>query len=275
MLNPEERRFVYDHACVPEQLPDYVEAVSGMEALLVGRYVCFTGREHLTFVGYPLGRADEPAEDAFQKACDRFEPASARLVASKIRLPGEALEQGARDQYYRLALPVDRVPPDAAYMVRRAGRELLAREGTYGRTHRKIVKAFLSRGHLSGDHRRIFENIPRYLEQARTARVLEAWKEETLAAFDILDLGSARYGFYLFNFRAPKINVPGASDLLVQGMIELAQREGKTALNLGLGIHAGIRRFKEKWGGEPFLDHASATVRRKDTKGLGSLAKKL
>jgi hypothetical protein len=36
-------------------------------------------------------------------------------------------------------------------------------------------------------------------------------------------------------------------------MIELALREGKEYICLGLGVNSGIRRFKEKWGGKPFL----------------------
>ena len=87
-------------------------------------------------------------------------------------------------------------------------------------------------------------------------------------------MGSASYAFYLFNIRSPKVNVPGASDLLFHEMVRLAQAEGKKALNLGLGIHPGVRRFKEKWGGTPFLNHASAFVARK-TVEMGRLADKL
>ncbi|MDD5245241.1 MAG: hypothetical protein PHU49_14630, partial [Syntrophorhabdaceae bacterium] len=36
-------------------------------------------------------------------------------------------------------------------------------------------------------------------------------------------------------------------------MINLAQEKGKNLINLGLGVNSGIRRFKEKWGGVPFL----------------------
>lgn len=36
-------------------------------------------------------------------------------------------------------------------------------------------------------------------------------------------------------------------------MINLAREYGKGYINLGLGVNEGIRRFKEKWGGIPFL----------------------
>jgi len=274
MLTQEDRLRIYDYACVPEHLPDYVEAVSRREGHLAGGYLCFTGGGHLVLVGYALGPTDQGPEEAFDRACGRFQPAAASLVAPEIRLSGGGVEQGAADRYYRLPLPLDRVPPGAAYMVRRARTELRVEEGVFGKAHRKIVKAFLSGRDLSPEQRRIFKRIPDYLSRSGTARLLEARRGKELAAFDILDLGSARYAFYLFNFRAPGVNVPGASDLLLREMAELARKEGKSVLNLGLGVNAGIRRFKEKWGGEPFLPHASATVRRKGT-GMGALVRKL
>jgi hypothetical protein len=78
----------------------------------------------------------------------------------------------------------------------------------------------------------------------------------------------------LFNFRSKKPNIPGASDLLFKEMVNLAHAEGKKAINLGLGIHAGIRRFKEKWGGMPFLPYRSALIQRAGL-DLGTLAAKL
>jgi len=47
--------------------------------------------------------------------------------------------------------------------------------------------------------------------------------------------------------------VPHASDLLFFEMLTLAKEYGKNYINLGLGVNEGIRRFKEKWGGVPFL----------------------
>ena len=48
----------------------------------------------------------------------------------------------------------------------------------------------------------------------------------------------------------------------------------KKAVNLGLGINSGIRRFKEKWGGAPFLKYSSVFVDKREV-DLGRLAKKL
>jgi hypothetical protein len=38
-------------------------------------------------------------------------------------------------------------------------------------------------------------------------------------------------------------------------MIELTRGHSKNEINLGLGVNEGIRRFKEKWGGVPFLTY--------------------
>jgi hypothetical protein len=38
-------------------------------------------------------------------------------------------------------------------------------------------------------------------------------------------------------------------------MIKLTREHGKEIVNLGLGVNAGIRRFKEKWGGIPYLNY--------------------
>jgi hypothetical protein len=127
---------------------------------------------------------------------------------------------------------------------------------------------------LTKDHKLIFERIPHYLKRSRAARLLEARKGDVLVAFTIVDMGSANYAFYLFNFRSVEENVPGASDLLFHEMVSLAQSERKEVINLGLGIHPGIRRFKVKWGGIPFLPYASALVQREPLE-LGTLVHKL
>ena len=69
--------------------------------------------------------------------------------------------------------------------------------------------------------------------------------------------------------------MPGASDYLFDEMVRLAQSKGKRAINLGLGVHAGIRRFKEKWGGKAFLEHRSRLIQRKPEPDIGKLSKKL
>jgi hypothetical protein len=159
-------------------------------------------------------------------------------------------------------------------MVRRAERELQVTLGKYGKEHRRLVDDFLSTHQLTKAQRHIFRHIPQYLKASKSARLIEARKRNTLVAYTVADMGSSEFAFYLFNFRSSREKIPGASDLLFNQMVNLAQSEGKKAINLGLGIHPGIRRFKEKWGGAPFLSYASALVHRKPP-DIGKLANKL
>jgi hypothetical protein len=274
MLNREERSLVYQYAYLPEHLLNYVEAASGAEPHLHGDYLCFSQRTHLIFIGYPLGIKAGDTQRAYKSACKRFRPATVAIIAPEIWLPAQTYEGRPTDNYYRLDLPLGPLDPEVAYMVRRAGRELQVTQGRFGKEHQRLVKDFLSRHDLTKDHKLIFERIPHYLKRSRAARLLEARKGDVLVAFTIVDMGSANYAFYLFNFRSVEENVPGASDLLFHEMVSLAQSERKEVINLGLGIHPGIRRFKVKWGGIPFLPYASALVQREPLE-LGTLVHKL
>jgi hypothetical protein len=168
------------------------------------------------------------------------------------------------------------VSPDSAvaYMVRRAGKELTAARGKFNQDHRRLIKEFVKKHALNPAQIHLFKQISNYLKNAETAHLLEVRKGSFLAAFTIVDTGSVDYAFYLFNFRSGKINVPGASDLLFHEMARLAHAEKKRAINLGLGIHPGVCRFKEKWGGVPFLAYQAALVHLVPL-DLGALAGKL
>ena len=262
MLNQEERRLIHHYAYLPEHLPDYVQSISGDEPFLHENHLCFFRKGHLTFIGYPLADAGPATPEVYASACERFKPRTSAIIAPRITRSDYDHEAEPEDHYYRLDLPVRNVKPDVAYMVRRAARDLRVRLGEFAAEHRALVDAFLTRDGISREHKKVFKDIPTYLKRSVTARLLEARRGDELVAFNVLDLGSRNYGFYLFNFRSPETNVPGASDLLFHAMALLVYAEGKPRLNLGLGIHSGVRRFKEKWGGVPFLPYATSEKRR-------------
>jgi predicted DNA-binding WGR domain protein len=275
MLSSEDSSRIYQQAYLPEHLPGYVETVSGAQPHLHGHYLCFSRKAHLIFIGYPLGVSSDDTPAAYASACERFDPSTVALIAPDIWLPPDAVEMHSRDSYYRLRLPLKSISPDVAYMVRRAEKELVVKYGRFGKEHKKLIKNFISGHDLTAEQIYIFKHVGHYVKHSKTARLLEARRADRLAAFTIVDMGSADYAFYLFNFRSSKISVPGASDFLFYEMVQLAQSEGKQAINLGLGIHAGIRQFKEKWGGVPFLPYHSARLHRKLSLDLGKLANKL
>lgn len=274
MLTREELFFVYKMAYLPEHLPDYVSGISEEEPFIHRNCLCFLGKGHLTFVGFPLKDEGIPLSSLYESACERFSPETVSIIAPEIWLNSGSCERQPPDSYYRLDLPLGPLEPDEAYMVRRARRELQVIKGTFGRDHRRLIKEFLKDHTLSPAQANLFKRIPNYLKSSSTSHLLEARRGKDLVAFTILDTGSADFGFYLFNFRSRKDPVPGASDLLFYEMVGTAQSLGKKALNLGLGINKGIRRFKEKWGGHPFLPYASAIVTRKPPE-FGDLASKL
>ncbi len=274
MLNPDELHRVYHQGYLPEHLPDYVEAISGAESYLLENRLCYLRKKHLLFIGYPFGADHRHNPQAYQTACDRFQPSTAAIIAPEIWELTDSFEEQPADVYYRLNLPVGTPAPGVAYMIRRAEKELTVHMGQFGKEHRKLIKSFIAGQAFNARQKYVFKNVQRYLERSTTSRLLEVRKKGLLAAFTIVDLGSADSAYYLFNFRAAKVPVPGATDLLFSEMVNLAQAEGKKAINLGLGINAGIRRFKEKWGGAPFLPYASALVHRGPL-DLGSLVQKL
>jgi len=267
MLTKPERDMLFRHAYIPEQLPDYVEAVSLAEPHIHEGYVCFSRGPVLIFIGYPLQAAPSERMDGdlhmtLESACERFQPTTISVIAPGIRPDGDATAQDC-DQYFRVDLPLSATRSDEAYMVRRARRELSVGEAAFGQEHEALIEDFITERDLSAAHQEIFRSIAGYLDCSHTARLLEARRGDDLVAFTIVDLGSADYGFYLFNFRSRSIPVPGASDLLLWEMARLAGDEGKRYLNLGLGVNSGIRRFKEKWGAIPFLPYSWATIQRK------------
>ncbi len=274
MLSNQDLSHIYRHAYIPEHLPNYVEAISNAKPHLIEDHLCFTKKNHLIFIGYSFGADNRDNAQAYAAACNRFQPSTAAIIAPKLWNIADSFEEQPADSYYQLDLPVGPLAPGVAYMIRRAEKDLTIGYGKFGKEHKQLIKGFLAGHDLSAPQQYIFKHIHHYLKRSTTGRLLEARKNGLLAAFTIVDLGSADSAFYLFNFRSNKVHVPGASDLLFREMVNLAQSEGKKSINLGLGINTGIRRFKEKWDGVPFLPYVSAMVHRGPV-DLGRLAKKL
>lgn len=255
-----QREIVYRGACVPEHLPHYVEPVSGAAAHLHEGYLVFTRKSLLIFIGYPVAASAAPVGRAYKTACRRFRPEVLSVLAQDLSFLKPASRSMVSDEYFRLELPCPSPPPDRAYMIKRAAREVSVGEGGWGPEHEKLVSDFIGLPGIAADYTRIFSGIPAYLASAPAALLLEARKGSALSAFTVADFGSADYAFYLFNFRSQTDFVPGANDLLVWEMIKAAGDRKKKAVNLGLGINEGNRRFKRKWGGVSFLKHVSAIV---------------
>lgn len=94
--------------------------------------------------------------------------------------------------------------------------------------------------------------MPEFVARADTAFVLNAWdKASKLAAFYVIDVEARQFSNYIIGCHSKKNYVLGASDLLLFELVNLNLEYNKQYIHLGLGVNAGIRRFKEKWGGVP------------------------
>lgn len=259
MLSASEERFIASRAYVPEHVPGYVVAISGTEPYLIGDYLCYRGRDSVVFIGYPLRSPfDETAmREALGSAVARFAPRSVALTAPVISLRGGACRTRGSDRYYRLHVSDLRIDPKVRSILRRASRELHVESGReIGEEHRRLIAGFLDLRQVSVETRYIFERIPAYVSSVPSSQVFSARDGRgDLVAFDVAEFDAGDYAFYQFNFRSKERYVPGASDLLLGEVVRAAREQGKMFLNLGLGISEGVRHFKEKWGGVPFLDY--------------------
>lgn len=263
------------HAYVPEHLPGYVGAISQAEPYLIGDHLCYRGGDSIVFIGYPLTSPFDAGAmmRALGSALSRFVPESVVLTAPTLPALGGGCRARDADDYYRLDLSGLRLHPKVASTVRRAARELrVERADEIGAEHIRLIAEFLDSRPVGDETRYIYERIRAYVSSVSTARVFSARdRDGRLVAFDVAEFGAGEYAFYQFNVRARTRDVPGASDLLLHEVIRDAREQGKGFVNLGLGVNAGVARFKRKWGGVPFLRYECGRYRPGRPKVLDSL----
>jgi hypothetical protein len=142
-------------------------------------------------------------------------------------------------------------------MVEKASKALrVERANSISKEHEKLIAEFLKREELPPRIKELYRAIPDYVAHSSSVCVLNALNQKgKLCAFYIVDLGAKNFSTYLIGTHSKKYYVPHASDLLFSEMINLTAECGKNTINLGLGVNEGIRRFKEKWGGVPYLNY--------------------
>jgi hypothetical protein len=274
MLTEDEESFVLRHAYIPEHLVSYVASISDTEPFLLSNYLCYYAKGHLIFVGYPLGETFEEGKlkRSLNQAIGKFEARSVALISPVALYSPPICKEAGSDVYYRLELASLKIRKKIRNRVKRASRDLkVERSRSVTREHERLISEFFET-HKADKHKRIFERIPKYVSSSPTSLVLNARDaKERLVAFDVVELASERYAFYQFNFLSRENYVPGASDLLFHEIIKISREEGKKYINMGLGIHEGVERFKLKWGGEPFLRHEACLYRPELLRMLGKL----
>jgi hypothetical protein len=265
MLGPEEREHILRNAHIPEHMPDYVVAITGMEPFLFRNHVLYRRGKVLVVVGYPLvGECtEEGLRTCLEEATEDFRPETLSLLAPRLPDWKRPDQRGKEDAYYRIDLRGLHPRSKVMNMLRRASAEVSCEKGDrLGEGHVGLIRDFIGSRKLDDGTRFILERVPDYVNSVPTAVVFSAQaRSGGLAAFTVAEFGARDYGFYMFNFRSEACTVPGVSDLLLQAAMQTAHAEGKCFMNLGLGIHEGVAFFKKKWGARPFLDYETCTYR--------------
>lgn len=257
MIGPDRLVRVTAGAAVPEQVVAYVAAVAGSRPRMFADCVGYVSGGTLVLIGYPL--RDPNDATAMTAAVDEAlgMPGLDRITVIGPVRPRQAPEKAAaaEDSYY--ALPVPAPPPGQKLrnILHRARRELVIVDGQrLENDHTALVQRYLDERRLPAGTRHIFGQIPRYIEASAGVRVVSArLADGRLAAFAVGEFASLATAFFMFCFRDAKLAPPGSADLAFSGLLDEALRRGHTRMNLGLGVCAGIRFFKGKWGAEPFL----------------------
>jgi hypothetical protein len=118
--------------------------------------------------------------------------------------------------------------------------------------HGELMHEFVGRTPLSERVQRLLFKIPEFVAGSDMALVLNTWDQANkLAAFYVVDFEAKRFSNYIMGCHSKENYVRGASDLLLFELINLSLEYDKLYIHLGLGVNAGIRSFKAKWGAVP------------------------
>lgn len=260
MISPDEERYILANAYVPEHTVGLMTRISNGEAFLVHECLCIARDDWVIVVGYPL-RGKFTGEGLCRLVGDavkRFRPGRVWMIAPEMPEPlGRGCRERESDWYYTLGLDGFEVGRDLERIVRRAARELtVERERELSGAHRALVSEFLERGNPGPRVRELFLSMADYVPRSASAVVLTARdKERNVSAFYVVELAAKDFATYVVGCHSRSRYVPGASDLLFRDMMTLAGEHGKRYIHLGLGVNAGIRAFKAKWGGVPYLPY--------------------
>jgi hypothetical protein len=259
-LNPADERCALANAYVPEQIPSMMATISHAEPFLIEDYLGFAKDDWVIFVGYPL-KAQFEADHCSKLVAhilDLHRPDYLWFIGPEIP---ESIAKSCRvrqsDQYLRLDLAEGAINASLQREVNQAARTLtVERTRTFTREHELLVKELMRREKLPTMIAELYRAMPGYVSQCKTAQVLNARDTNgKLTAFFVVELAAEQFDTYMLGCYSMKNYSPHASDLLFSEMISFARERGKPIINLGLGVNEGIRRFKMKWGGKPYLSY--------------------
>jgi hypothetical protein len=260
MITPEEEAYVLERAYVPEHIVNLMAPISKGEPFFKEDHLGFVRDNWLILVGYPLDGnfSNERCERILKQTVETFRPEYLWFMGPEI--PASLLDfckERETDRYYKLDLEQTKLKPSLQRIADKASKELaVERAHSISKEHEALIGELLKREKLPPRIKELYRAMPDYVAHSSTASVLNARdKNGKLCAFYVVELGAKNFSTYVLGSHSKKHYLPHASDLLFLEMIKLTREYGKNIINLGLGVNEGIRRFKEKWGGIPFLKY--------------------
>jgi hypothetical protein len=258
MMTPEEEVYVLTRAYVPEHIVSLMTLISKGDPFLIEDYLGFVRDNWLILVGYPLegNFSQERCERILKQAVDTFRPEILWFIGPET--PSSLMhscKERQTDQYCTLDIGQARLTPSLQRAANKASEKLIIERGrSISKEHQALISELLNREKLPNQVRELYRAMPEYVGHSSSAWTIDA-RDNTgnLCAFSVIDLGAKNFSAYILGSHSKKHYVPHASDRLFLEMIHLTREHGKSTINLGLGVNEGIRRFKEKWGGTPFL----------------------
>lgn len=265
MIDAGQRRYILDRAYVSEHSPELMTIISGGEAHLFHGFIVYAGDGWVIVNGYSLEdpSCSDRLEEIVELACARFQPRYCWVMAPRLPAVFEALaRERETDEYYRLDLAAFDPPRRLMREVERAAERLVVERGReMGPDHASLAGEFIG---LAVPHERVqalYRAMPGFVRRSPDALVLNARNPEgRLAAYYVMDMAPANFASYIVGCHSRTVRAPHASDLLFLEMIAAARGAGKRCIDLGLGVHDGIRRFKTKWGAVVFMPYEMCEI---------------
>jgi len=260
VITPQEEAYILERAYIPEHIINLMASISKGEPFLTEEHLGFVKDNWLIFVGYPLdgNLSQVRSERVMKQAVETFRPEYLWFIGPEI-LPSlsDSCNERETDRYYTLDVEQTKLKPSLQRIAEKASKEAtVERSRSFSKEHQALTAELLKREKLPPRVRELYRAMPDYVSRSSSACTLNARdKNGRLCAFFVVELGAKNFSTYILGSHSKKHYVPHASDLLFLEMIKLTREHSKHTINLGLGVNQGIRRFKEKWGGTPYLNY--------------------
>ena len=256
MLTAGEQAYILKNAYVPEHCISLITCVSGSEPFLVDDFFVCHKDNWVIVIGYPLDDrfTAKKLEAVVAKIKKKFSPAFLSLVAPELPPSFAATcQEKETDVYYTLQTQKPVIGSALKRNLKKARRELRVESSSrMHEAHQQLMQEFIRRVKPPDRVKRLLFKMPEFVSGAGKAFVLNAWDwKNNLSGFYVVDIEAQPFSNYIIGCHSKKNYILGASDLLLFELINLSRESGKNYIHLGLGVNAGVRRFKEKWGGVP------------------------